>query len=216
MPINVNAGLPGAIIGLLALLRSQGRQSGTPASEAQTAPAASAAQAASAPQRPAAVPDSSDSAVRFDFSVSPVQAAPAAPAPGETTSVTAGPPAGYVPAAAPPPAVADSTPAAASSLPAGAAAGAAPTGFGAAGTGQRNVPAAASPEPARLPSPVAPDDEAMARAWAVRSLARENTLSMIERIARMAEPPEKAKAPAESDSPGRVAQPAEPKTLARA
>ncbi|MFC0339678.1 hypothetical protein [Paracoccus niistensis] len=63
---------------------------------------------------------------------------------------------------------------------------------------------------------MAPDDEAMARAWAVRSLARENTLSMIERIARMAEPPEKAKAPAESDSPGRVAQPAEPKTLARA
>ena len=56
----------------------------------------------------------------------------------------------------------------------------------------------------------------MARAWAIRSLARENTLSMIGRIARMAEPPEKAKAPAESDGTGRAAQPAEPKTLARA
>lgn len=215
MPINVNAGLSGAIISLLAHLRNQGRQNGASGTATPQAQAAPSPQATPAPLTPAAAPDSGDNAVRFDFSVAPTQASPAAPLSGEALPVAALPPVAYVPAAAPPPAVVGSLPAP-SSLPAGTAAVAWMASSGAAGTGQRNLPAAASPEPARLPPPAALDDEAMARAWAVRSLARENTLSMIERIARMAEPPEKAKAPAESDSLGRAAQLAEPKTLARA
>lgn len=209
MPINVNAGLSGAIISLLAHLRNQGRQNGASGIATPQAQAAPSPQATPAPLTPAAAPDSGDNAVRFDFSVAPTQAPPAAPLSVEALPVAALPPVAYVPAAAPPPAVVGS-------LPAGTAAVASMASSGADGTGQRNLPAAALPEPARLPPPAALDDEAMARAWAVRSLARENTLSMIERIARMAEPPEKAQAPAESDSLGRAARLAEPKTLARA
>lgn len=213
MPINVNSGLSGAIIGLLALLRNQGRQTGAPASEARASPPA---QAAPLPQPPAAAPDSNNSAVRFDFAVAPAQAGPAAPASGETAPAPATPLAGSAAAPALPPVLAVSTPAAAGSLPAGTAASAAAANAGTAGAGQRDVPAVALPGSMRLPRPVARDDEAMARAWALRSLARENTLGMIERIARMAEPPRAARAVAENDNPGRPAPPAEPKTLARA
>lgn len=57
-----------------------------------------------------------------------------------------------------------------------------------------------------------PDAEARARAWAIQSLARENTLGLIDRMARRAVPPPQAGSPG---GPAAARQPADPpRTLA--
>lgn len=207
MPNTVNTGLAGAIVSLLAHLRNQGRKNGVSAPEE---PAATSGQAASPPQAPSAAPTGGDSAVRFDFSAPPAQAAAAA-APA-TAVVKAAAPAAHV-AAAPLSAAAGSA-----AAQGGNSAGAATPRTSGAG-GQKGagaaVPASFS-EPARLPEPADPDDEARARAWAIRTIARENTLSMIGQIARVSERPEAGKAGTESGHGSHAARDSEPRTLARA
>ena len=204
MPNTVNTGLAGAIVSLLAHLRNQGRKNGVSAPEE---PAATSGQAAPPPQAPSAAPTGADSAVRFDFSAPPAQAA-AAPA---TAVVKAAAPAAHV-AAAPLSAAAGSA-----AAQGGNSAGAATPRTSGAG-GQNGASAAPAPfsEPARLPEPADPDDEARARAWAIRTIARENTLSMIGQIARVSERPEAGEAGTESGHGSHAARDSEPRTLARA
>ena len=206
MPNTVNTGLAGAIVSLLAHLRNQGRKNGVSAPEE---PAATSGQAAPPPQAPSAAPTGADSAVRFDFSAPPAQAAAAA-APA-TAVVKAAAPAAHV-AAAPLSAAAGSA-----AAQGGNSAGAATPRTSGAG-GQKGASAAPVPfsEPARLPEPADPDDEARARAWAIRTIARENTLSMIGQIARVSERPEAGKAGTESGHGSHAARDSEPRTLARA
>lgn len=206
MPNTVNTGLAGAIVSLLAHLRNQGRKNGVSAPEE---PAATSGQAAPPPQAPSAAPTGADSAVRFDFSAPPAQAAAAA-APA-TAVVKAAAPAAHV-AAAPLSAAAGSA-----AAQGGNSAGAATPRTSGAG-GQKGAGAAPAPfsEPARLPEPADPDDEARARAWAIRTIARENTLSMIGQIARVSERPEAGKAGTESGHGSHAARDSEPRTLARA
>ena len=208
MPNTVNTGLAGAIVSLLAHLRNQGRKNGVSAPEE---PAATSGQAAPPPQAPSAAPTGADSAVRFDFSAPPAQAAAAAAAAPATAVVKAAAPAAHV-AAAPLSAAAGSA-----AAQGGNSAGAATPRTSGAG-GQKGAGAAPAPfsEPARLPEPADPDDEARARAWAIRTIARENTLSMIGQIARVSERPEAGKAGAESGHGSRAARDSEPRTLARA
>lgn len=207
MPNTVNTGLAGAIVSLLAHLRNQGRKNGVSAPEE---PAATSGQAAPPPQAPSAAPTGGDSAVRFDFSAPPAQAAAAA-APA-TAVVKAASPAAHVAAAAPLSAAAGSA-----AAQGGNSAGAATLRASGAG-GQKGAGAAPVPfsEPARLPEPADPDDEARARAWAIRTIARENTLSMIGQIARVSERPEAGKAGTESGHGSHAARDSEPRTLARA
>lgn len=206
MPNTVNTGLAGAIVSLLAHLRNQGRKNGVSAPEE---PAATSGQAAPPPQAPSAAPTGADSAVRFDFSAPPAQAAAAA-APA-TAVVKAAAPAAHV-AAAPLSAAAGSA-----AAQGGNSAGAATPRTSGAG-GQKGAGAAPAPfsEPARLPEPADLDDEARARAWAIRTIARENTLSMIGQIARVSERPEAGKAGTESGHGSHAARDSEPRTLARA
>ena len=206
MPNTVNTGLAGAIVSLLAHLRNQGRKNGVSAPEE---PAATSGQAAPPPQALSAAPTGADSAVRFDFSAPPAQAAAAA-APA-TAVVKAAAPAAHV-AAAPLSAAAGSA-----AAQGGNSAGAATPRTSGAG-GQNGASAAPAPfsEPARLPEPADPDDEARARAWAIRTIARENTLSMIGQIARVSERPEAGKAGTESGHGSHAARDSEPRTLARA
>ena len=207
MPNTVNTGLAGAIVSLLAHLRNQGRKNGVSAPEE---PAATSGQAAPPPQAPSAAPTGADSAVRFDFSAPPAQAAAAA-APA-TAVVKAASPAAHVAAAAPLSAAAGSA-----AAQGGNSAGAATPRTSGAG-GQKGAGAAPAPfsEPARLPEPADLDDEARARAWAIRTIARENTLSMIGQIARVSERPEAGKAGTESGHGSHAARDSEPRTLARA
>lgn len=208
MPNTVNTGLAGAIVSLLAHLRNQGRKNGVSAPEE---PAATSGQAAPPPQAPCAAPTGADSAVRFDFSAPPAQAAAAAAAAPATAVVKAAAPAAHV-AAAPLSAAAGSA-----AAQGGNSAGAATPRTSGAG-GQNGASAAPAPfsEPARLPEPADPDDEARARAWAIRTIARENTLSMIGQIARVSERPEAGKAGTESGHGSHAARDSEPRTLARA
>ena len=208
MPNTVNTGLAGAIVSLLAHLRNQGRKNGVSAPEE---PAATSGQAAPPPQAPSAAPTGADSAVRFDFSAPPAQAATAAAAAPATAVVKAAAPAAHV-AAAPLSAAAGSA-----AAQGGNSAGAATPRTSGAG-GQNGASAAPAPfsEPARLPEPADPDDEARARAWAIRTIARENTLSMIGQIARVSERPEAGKAGTESGHGSHAARDSEPRTLARA
>lgn len=208
MPNTVNTGLAGAIVSLLAHLRNQGRKNGVSAPEE---PAATSGQAAPPPQAPSAAPTGGDSAVRFDFSAPPAQAAAAAAAAPATAVVKAAAPAAHV-AAAPLSAAAGSA-----AAQGGNSAGAATPRTSGAG-GQNGASAAPAPfsEPARLPEPADPDDEARARAWAIRTIARENTLSMIGQIARVSERPEAGKAGTESGHGSHAARDSEPRTLARA
>ena len=210
MPNTVNTGLAGAIVSLLAHLRNQGRKNGVSAPEE---PAATSGQAAPPPQAPSAAPTGADSAVRFDFSAPPAQAAAAAAAAPATAVVKAAAPAAHVAAAAPLSAAAGSA-----AAQGGNSAGAATPRTSGAG-GQKGAGAAAPAplsEPARLPEPADPDDEARARAWAIRTIARENTLSMIGQIARVSERPEAGKAGTESGHGSHAARDSEPRTLARA
>ena len=208
MPNTVNTGLAGAIVSLLAHLRNQGRKNGVSAPEE---PAATSGQAAPPPQAPSAALTGADSAVRFDFSAPPAQAAAAAAAAPATAVVKAAAPAAHV-AAAPLSAAAGSA-----AAQGGNSAGAATPRTSGAG-GQNGASAAPAPfsEPARLPEPADPDDEARARAWAIRTIARENTLSMIGQIARVSERPEAGKAGTESGHGSHAARDSEPRTLARA
>lgn len=209
MPNTVNTGLAGAIVSLLAHLRNQGRKNGVSAPEE---PAATSGQAAPPPQAPSGAPTGGDSAVRFDFSAPPAQAAAAAAAAPATAVVKAAAPAAHVAAAAPLSAAAGSA-----AAQGGNSAGAATPRTSGAG-GQKGAGAAPAPfsEPARLPEPADPDDEARARAWAIRTIARENTLSMIGQIARVSERPEAGKAGTESGHGSHAARDSEPRTLARA
>lgn len=209
MPNTVNTGLAGAIVSLLAHLRNQGRKNGVSAPEE---PAATSGQAAPPPQAPSAAPTGGDNAVRFDFSAPPAQAAAAAAAAPATAVVKAAAPAAHVAAAAPLSAAAGSA-----AAQGGNSAGAATPRTSGAG-GQNGASAAPAPfsEPARLPEPADPDDEARARAWAIRTIARENTLSMIGQIARVSERPEAGKAGTESGHGSHAARDSEPRTLARA
>ena len=208
MPNTVNTGLAGAIVSLLAHLRNQGRKNGVSAPEE---PAATSGQAAPPPQAPSAAPTGADSAVRFDFSAPPAQAAAATAGAPATAVVKAAAPAAHV-AAAPLSAAAGSA-----AAQGGNSAGAATPRTSGAG-GQNGASAAPAPfsEPARLPEPADPDDEARARAWAIRTIARENTLSMIGQIARVSERPEAGKAGTESGHGSHAARDSEPRTLARA
>lgn len=212
MPNSINAGLPGALASLFALLRLQ--QQSTSASASQTSPVPPVQPAAPV----SAAPESGDGAVRFDFSVPAAQVAPATPEPIAPAQPEAVPPVAplseaalYVP---PPPlaisheAVADA-PSVSGGHP-GAGTAAAPPASLVEGRAE-TAPAAAS-EPARLPGPVDLDEEAMARAWALRTITRENTLGLIARMAEQPAPP----ASAEENAVAPVARPAEPKTLARA
>lgn len=208
MPNTVNTGLAGAIVSLLAHLRNQGRKNGVSAPEE---PAATSGQAAPPPQAPSAAPTGADSAVRFDFSAPPAQAAAAAAAAPATAVVKAAAPAAHV-AAAPLSAAAGSA-AAQGGNSAGAATPRASGTGGQKGAGAAPVPFS---EPARLPEPADLDDEARARAWAIRTIARENTLSMIGQIARVSERPEAGKAGTESGHGSHAARDSEPRTLARA
>ena len=208
MPNTVNTGLAGAIVSLLAHLRNQGRKNGVSAPEE---PAATSGQAAPPPQAPSAAPTGADSAVRFDFSAPPAQAAAAAAAAPATAVVKAAAPAAHV-AAAPLSAAAGSA-----AAQGGNSAGAATPRTSGAG-GQKGAGAVPAPfsEPARLPELADLDDEARARAWAIRTIARENTLSMIGQIARVSERPEAGKAGTESGHGSHAARDSEPRTLARA
>lgn len=208
MPNTVNTGLAGAIVSLLAHLRNQGRKNGVSAPEE---PAATSGQAAPPPQAPSAAPTGGDSAVRFDFSAPPAQAATALAAAPATAVVKAAAPAAHV--AATPLSAAAGSAAAQGGNSAGAATPRA-SGTG----GQKGAGAAPAPfsEPARLPEPADLDDEARARAWAIRTIARENTLSMIGQIARVSERPEAGKAGTESGHGSHAARDSEPRTLARA
>lgn len=219
MPNNVNAGLSGAIVSLLAHLRNQARKNAAPGPEAPATPAA-----APAPQVTAAVPAGSDSAARFDFAAPSVQAAPNMPGPVAPAPIIMAPPVALVPVAALSPAADASAPGSAPapvarpSVPVAEVPARAPGGeaaLAALRAGERKGAAAPAAEPAQAPEPATPDDEALARAWAVSSIARENRLSIIDRIARMAEPPPET-AKASEEGAGAASRPPEPKTLARA
>lgn len=149
-----------------------------------------AEQQAAAPSQP----QGTDAAVRFDLSARAARTAAAAISPA-------------VSAPEPPAAVA-----AASGAPAPAAGAAAQTGPGVPGGGTLALRAVETTG-VRLPEAAALDDEARTRAWAIRTVARESTLSMIGRLARMSEPVE---TPRLAEITADCAPKAfEPKTLAR-
>lgn len=201
MPSNISHSPVGQIVSFLMHLRNAARRDGD-----EAPPQAN---------RPPATPEPAESAVRFDLSAQARQEGGAASASAPVAVPASGTLAPVAPAA---------TVAAASALPE------ARNAASSAGTA-RVYPAAPSASAASVGSPAADpvkvqvaasvsapeagvilDDEALARAWAIRSLSRENRLGLIDRIARMAEPPEAAEAAAAL--PGTEAS--EPRTLARA
>lgn len=182
MPINLLSGLSGALTGVLAQLRNAERTGGAPDPQAQS---------------PAPAPTAGESAVRFDFSDPPAQAAasatPGSPAAGH--AATAGP-----------------APADMAAPVRGPASPAAVTGASAAAKAPAAVDPRQAPAGTRTGQAADPEEEAQARAWAIHSLARESRLATIDRIARMADQPEQT-----GSAPG-TARPdektPEPKTLA--
>lgn len=136
-----------------------------------TTPAASATGRAATPPGPPAA-------------ASPLQTAPAVPLPplGEAARFDISPEglqAAQQPAAA-----------GASAASAAAATAASPAANSALRSSGETVAEAAAPRPAAArPAAPVPDDEAAARAWAIRAQAGESSLDMLTRIARLAERP---------------------------
>lgn len=122
--------------------------------------------AASPPQTAAATPlPALGEAARFDISPEGLQAAqqPTAAAAGAASAAAAS---------------------------AGAATAASPAATSALRSAGETVAEAAAPRPAAArPAAPVPDDEAAARAWAIRAQAGESSLDMLTRIARLAERP---------------------------
>lgn len=165
-----------------------------------------------------------DNAVRFDLSAPPPPAAVSVPVVAPV--VNAAPPPlvqPVAPAAVPVAVVAPVLNAAPAPLVQPAARAASPVLAGSVPASGRGASAPADTAP-RAPAPAGTagptykaaslDDEAMARASALRSIARENTLGMIDRIAVSSDKPEAAAA-AKRDGGLTSIESAEPKTLAR-
>lgn len=146
-----------------------------------TTPAASATgRAATPPGPPAASPPQTAAAAplpplgeaaRFDISPEGLQAAQQPAAAGASAAGSA---------------AASATAASAAAASAAAATAASPAATSALRRAGETVAEAAAPRPAAAP---VPDDEAAARAWAIRAQAGESSLDMLTRIARLAERP---------------------------
>ena len=187
MSNNVNTIMRGVLYGLFAHLTNNGSASN---SASQTQPT----------QTTQTIPPTGDSAVRFDFS-DPSASTIAGEQPVSTSTPAAQPQVVTpVPVAA---AVPAQVTASASPRPMSEA-----TAAGGAGT---NAAAAEQTATTVIRDQPLVDDEARARAWALQSLARENMLGM---VARMAERPDPAEV--EPAEPAYDQQKAEPKTLALA
>lgn len=140
-----------------------------------------------------------DNAVRFDLSAPPPAAAVSVPVVAPIVNAAAAP-------------LVQPTAPAASPVLAGSVPASGRGASGAADTAPRAPASAGTAGP--IYNAAVLDDEAMARASALRSIARENALSIIDRIAGLSEKPEAAEV-AKRNSALTAPEGAEPKTLAR-
>jgi len=182
----MSSGLSGPLVSALAHLRNTERRHGASAPQAES---------------PAPVPATGGNAVRFDFSDPQAQAA--------ASAVSAGPAARHAAPASPAAAPTPVSPAARDQATTPSAAVTRASAAGKANAAADPKEAAAGP---RIEQAAEADDEAAARAWAIRSLARESTLGLIDRIARMTDEPAQTGAAPDDVRPDQKTP--EPRTLA--